>query len=120
MAKASAARAAQVKARTKEMNDWLMIVAQSKQATQPASAPPPATPLPAAQEEGSSGDQLAERLKKLEALFKAGLITKEDYDTKKAEILSALLSLAYGGCSPARSPWRARSRVGERVNRERC
>lgn len=90
-AKTSASRAEEVEARTREMNEQLMRAAQSAPAAQPAAPPPPATaPPPALQETASPIDQLAERLKKLEALFKAGLITKDDYDAKKAEILSEL------------------------------
>lgn len=89
-AKASAAQAEEVETRTREMNERLKGAAQSPPRAQPAALPPAEPPSPATQEADSSIDQLAERLKKLEALFKAGLITKEDYDAKKAEILSKL------------------------------
>ena len=36
----------------------------------------------------SNSDSIAERLKKLQKLYDDGLITKEDYDNKRAEILS--------------------------------
>ena len=46
--------------------------------------------VPAAQQVDSSTDRIAERLRKLEALFKQGLIEQADYKAKKTEILSEL------------------------------
>jgi len=90
-AQTSTARVAEVEARTREMNEQLARAALSPPPAQaPAPSPPAPAPSQAAQDTASPIDQLAERLKKLEALFKAGLITKEDYDAKKAEILSEL------------------------------
>ena len=60
------------------MNEQLMESARSA---------PPAQAAPAAQEADSSTDQIAERIRKLEALFKQGLIDEADY---KAKILSEL------------------------------
>lgn len=92
-ARASAARARDVKTRTREMNERLMRTAESAPLAQPSpvSARQPVTVVPpAAREAGASFDQLTERLEKLKAIFEAGLITREDYDAKKAEILSEL------------------------------
>lgn len=64
-----------------------------------AQAPPPQAAAPAPQQStqadaspaGAAAKPSAEvRLKKLDDLYKQGLITKKDYDAKKAEILSEL------------------------------
>jgi curli biogenesis system outer membrane secretion channel CsgG len=56
-----------------------------------ASAPPPPPPPPAAAPvPASGGGGLAERLKKLKSLYDQGLITDEDYDAKRKEILESL------------------------------
>jgi len=89
-AKASVAKAKQVEDRTREMNERLMRAAQSAPPEQPALETAVATPSPAAQDAGSLTDQLAERLRKLEMLFKQGLITEAEYAAKKMEILSEL------------------------------
>lgn len=39
---------------------------------------------------GPSANTAADRLKNLEALLKEGLITKEEYDAKRAEVIKAL------------------------------
>ncbi len=62
-------------------------------AAAPAPLPPPpgsgatATPAPVA---GQAGTSVADRLKKLESLYKQGLITKKEYDEKRAVILKDL------------------------------
>ncbi|HEY5328923.1 MAG TPA: tetratricopeptide repeat protein [Acidobacteriaceae bacterium] len=55
-------------------------------------APPPAAvpPSPAASPSAVSKQSPEERLKKLDQLFKQGLITKKQYDDKKTQILSEL------------------------------
>ena len=83
-AKASAAYATEVELRTREMNEQLMESARSA-----SPAPAPGQPA-AAHETDASTDQLADRLKKLAALFKQGLIDEAEYKAKKAEILSEL------------------------------
>jgi tetratricopeptide (TPR) repeat protein len=61
-----------------------------------AGAPPPPPPPPAAGPATppvvvpASGATVEERLKKLDQLLKQGLITKKEYDDKKAKILSEL------------------------------
>ena len=50
------------------------------------SARPPAAPAPS----DKPGLSIEERLQKLDALLKKGLITKADYDQKKAELLKEL------------------------------
>jgi hypothetical protein len=51
--------------------------------------PPPASAAPAAASD-RAGASVEERLQKLDALLKKGLITKADYDAKKAELLKEL------------------------------
>lgn len=49
-----------------------------------------AAPVAAAAPAASAGDDLVARLGKLKGLLDAGLISQDDFDTKKAEILAAL------------------------------
>lgn len=60
--------------------------AQSVAKTREA-APPPAAPPDSSK---ASAEPIEERLKKLDALFKKGLITKEEFASKKTEILRQL------------------------------
>lgn len=54
----------------------------------PALAPPPAAaPAPVAQEEPKK-DELTEKLKRLKMLFENGLISQEEYNAKKLDLLS--------------------------------
>ena len=92
-AKASAAKAKQVELRTREMNAKLMEEARVAPPAQPRQKTLSATPAPRPalqQAPPTSTDKLAERLRRLESLFKQGLINEADYDAKKAEILSEL------------------------------
>lgn len=58
-------------------------------ATRPLTPGPTATPT-RAPSAGQAGTSVADRLKKLEGLYKQGLITKREYDEKRAEILKSL------------------------------
>ncbi|CAM3794178.1 PH domain-containing protein [Mucilaginibacter galii] len=54
-----------------------------------APAPPqPPTPTPAPAPEQAKPDELTEKLKKLKMLFDNGLISQEEYNTKKLDLLS--------------------------------
>lgn len=84
--------------------DWIRIdttsiatvppVAQSPASVSPATVSPPNTPATAAQAGQTSQDprwaQLEERLLILDGLRRKGLITEEDYETKKQELLEVL------------------------------
>jgi tetratricopeptide (TPR) repeat protein len=71
-----------VDARTERFEQESMGNANQPAAVQPPPIPPP--PAPAAQ--GS----VEERLKKLDSLFRQGLLTRQEYDAKKAEIMRDL------------------------------
>ncbi|MFD0792987.1 PH domain-containing protein [Mucilaginibacter litoreus] len=61
------------------------------QPTAPVAQQPPATPVPApvvTPPEEPKKDELTEKLKKLKTLFENGLISQEDYNQKKLELLS--------------------------------
>ena len=83
----------EVEARVREMNARLMHAVQS--------APPATERPPAVQKAGSAVDRLAERLRKLEALFQAGMVSTQEYDAKRAVILSELWPLLRGESSLA-------------------
>ena len=55
-----------------------------------ATAPPPLPPPPEAAEDAGPSDQLGETLERLAALRDKGLITPEEYDAKKREILERM------------------------------
>lgn len=59
---------------------------QSKATSAPVTVVTTATPT----NSGASAGSTADRLKKLDDLFKSGLVTKDEYDKKRQEILSAL------------------------------
>ena len=50
--------------------------------------PPPPMPTPAPAPEPAKPDELTEKLKKLKMLFDNGLISQEEYNTKKLDLLS--------------------------------
>lgn len=54
-----------------------------------ANQPPPPPPPPAPAAPAAPGS-VEERLRKLDSLFKQGLLTRQEYDAKKAEILRSL------------------------------
>ena len=53
-------------------------------------APPQKPPATATTEEPISSEDVAGRLKKLDALFKQELISKDEYERKRKEILNSL------------------------------
>ena len=60
-------------------------------AQQPVSEPEPVhIPVPPAAQEASKPDELTEKLKKLRMLFDNGLISQEEYNHKKLDLLSDL------------------------------
>jgi len=61
--------------------------------SEPIAPPPESQPAPVAAppvQEASKQDELTEKLKKLRTLFENGLISQEEYNAKKLELLSAL------------------------------
>jgi hypothetical protein len=56
----------------------------------PLPAAAPAAPAPAPEARSSPGDQLAATLESLAALRDKGLITPEEYDAKKRELLERM------------------------------
>jgi curli biogenesis system outer membrane secretion channel CsgG len=60
-------------------------------ATASTSAPPaPAATAPAAPLTGAPQESLVQRLKELQSLYKSGLISKQEYDAKRAQLLKSL------------------------------
>ena len=62
--------------------------AQPMQPAQPAAPAPPAPPASSAPSAGT--DDPVERLAKLKKMFEAGLITPDEFNTKKSQIIEAL------------------------------
>jgi hypothetical protein len=58
--------------------------------SEPERAPAPAAPAPAAPASGASADELASTLERLAGLRDKGLITPEEYEAKKRELLERM------------------------------
>lgn len=63
-----------------------MVVGKGAPAPAPTAPPPTAPPTPAA----PSGDEILAQIRKLGELRDAGILTQEEFDTKKAELLQRL------------------------------
>ncbi len=70
--------------------EYQQAVADSAQFDQQQSAQAPTQPAPPIPGRTAAPTSVEDRLKRLDALYKQGLISKEDYDAKKAEILKDL------------------------------